>query len=86
MISPKGPAREQFDAFFAKASESGGIDELNDENLLLLWSDILIMWLYDASEKVEDWWSKWEHGILRDLDSEPKAETQIYVDRNVSHK
>lgn len=84
MIAPEGPMRNQFDEFF-KSAEGGGMDQQDDEHLLALWSETLSMWLYDTNEKVEDWWSKWGTGMLRDF-LEPRAQTTIYVDRNVSHQ
>jgi salicylate hydroxylase len=81
MITPEGPLREQFDELLARAAEHNVSDQ-PDEHLSLLWSETLSMWLYDTSEEVEDWWSKWGSGMLRDL---PKRQTMIFVDKDVSH-
>ncbi|KXN82934.1 Anaphase spindle elongation protein 1 [Leucoagaricus sp. SymC.cos] len=58
MAAPEGSMREQFDELFAKSAEKNITDE-SDEAPLILCSGTLDLWLYDASEKVEDWWSKW---------------------------
>lgn len=83
-VMPEGPARDQFDTFLAKSAAQDGM--MDDEELLVLWSETLNMWLYDAGEKVDDWWSKWGTGILREY-WEPESEpTAIFVDRNISHQ
>lgn len=84
-IMPEGPLRDQFDDFLAKSAAQDMSDQM-DEDLSVLWSETLSMWLYDATEKSEDWWSKWGTGILREfLEPEGQA-TAIYVDRNISHQ
>jgi salicylate hydroxylase len=83
--------QDRLDTLMAKPdgqdmSAEGGDDNDDDDELLALWGETLSMWLYDANEKVDDWWSKWGPGIVRE-NWEPESEaTAIFVDRNISHQ
>lgn len=77
--------RERFDEFFAAAAERAA-DQLDEEYLSLLWNETLSMWLYDASEKVEDWLTKWGIGMTREFRENDKQATLVFVDRNISHQ
>jgi salicylate hydroxylase len=38
---------------------------IDDETFLALWGDEFSLYAHDASESVEDWWTKWEPVIVR---------------------
>jgi salicylate hydroxylase len=87
-ITQKKLLQGRLDTLMTKqeSSTEGDADSGIDDELMGLWSETLSMWLYDANEKVDDWWSKWGPGIVRE-DWEPGSEaTAIYVAKNVSHQ
>jgi len=84
-VLPEGALRERFDEFFAAAAERA-TDQLDEEYLSLLWNETLSMWLYDASEKVEDWLTKWGTGLTREFRENDTQATLVFIDRNISHK
>ncbi len=81
----EGPQRDRFDGFFAAAAERTA-DQLDEDFLSLLWNETLSMWLYDASEKVEDWLTKWGIGMTREFRGNDTPTTLVFVDKNISQQ
>lgn len=86
MVMPQGPMRDRFDEFLARSAAEGLPDQMNEDDLLLLWNDTLSMWLYDTNDEVEDWWTKWGTSMMREFLENNTRRTTVYVDRNVSQE
>ncbi|KAF9451601.1 FAD/NAD(P)-binding domain-containing protein [Macrolepiota fuliginosa MF-IS2] len=89
IMLPKGPLRDQFDDFLRTSAKEHvpAQSDTDDDHLSRLWNDTLKMWLYDASEQVEDWWTKWGNlGTMRELLEHETRRTTIYIDRDISRQ
>jgi len=87
VMLPKGPLRDHFGEFLRKSAEEQAPVQMDDNYLSLLWNDTLKMWLYDASEQVEDWWTKWGGlGTMREYLEHETRRTTVYIDRDISQQ
>lgn len=55
---PRGADQEARDRALWKAVELGW-DLMDEDSFKELWGDEVELFMYDAVEKVEDWWTKW---------------------------
>ncbi|KAG6837396.1 hypothetical protein H0H93_010014 [Arthromyces matolae] len=65
LMLPAGEARQQRDMKLRNAMACQEWDHMDEKTFKETYSDELKLFLYDATEKVEDWWTKWGPLILR---------------------
>jgi len=56
---PVGEAQQQRDLKLRKAMAYPEWEHMNEKSFKAIWGDEIDLFVYDASEKVEDWWTKW---------------------------
>lgn len=61
---PKGQNQQDRDDRLRHAMAHGEWDHMDEKRFMEIWGDELVLFSYDAAEKVEDWWTKW--GALLD--------------------
>lgn len=64
---PHGPGQQARDAQLREVlkTHQQSDEELDEKPLRDTWADELEMFFYDASEVVEDWWTKWDPVLSR---------------------
>ncbi|KAF8066743.1 hypothetical protein FPV67DRAFT_1364383, partial [Lyophyllum atratum] len=62
---PQGREQEQRDLRLRKAMAYGEWDHMDEKTFKAIWGDEMHLLMYDASEKVEDWWTKWGPVLVR---------------------
>ncbi|KAG5652553.1 hypothetical protein H0H81_004614 [Sphagnurus paluster] len=62
---PQGKEQEQRDLRLREAMAYEEWDRMDEKTFRAIWGDEMDLFMYDASEKVEDWWTKWEALLVR---------------------
>lgn len=62
---PEGKAQAQRDIRLRNAMAYSEWDHMDEKTFKATWGDEMDLFLYDASEKVEDWWTKWGPLLVR---------------------
>jgi salicylate hydroxylase len=63
---PVGEDQERRDKKLRGAMSCGEWDHMDEKTFKEMWGDELDLFAYDASEKVEDWWTKWGPLLVRE--------------------
>ncbi|KAF9465928.1 hypothetical protein BDZ94DRAFT_1252593 [Collybia nuda] len=63
---PGGEEQERRDIRLRGAMAHGEWDHMDEKTFKEIWGDELDLFVYDASEKVEDWWTKWGPLLVRE--------------------
>ncbi|RDB26714.1 3-hydroxybenzoate 6-hydroxylase 1 [Hypsizygus marmoreus] len=56
---PEGEEQERRDVRLRKAMAYGEWDHMDEKTFKATWGDEMDLFVYDATEKAEDWWTKW---------------------------
>ncbi|KAG6865455.1 hypothetical protein C0991_002378 [Blastosporella zonata] len=62
---PRGKEQEARDIKLRKAMAYGEWDHMDEKTFKAIWGDEMDLFMYDATEKVEDWWTKWGPLLIR---------------------
>ncbi|KAF5381767.1 hypothetical protein D9615_005435 [Tricholomella constricta] len=62
---PQGQEQEQRDIELRNAMAYEEWDHMDEETFREIWGDEMDLFMYDASEKVDDWWTKWGPLLIR---------------------
>ncbi|KAG5645681.1 hypothetical protein DXG03_005519 [Asterophora parasitica] len=62
---PQGPEQEQRDIRLRKGMAYKEWDHMDEKTFKAIWGDEMDLFMYDASEKVDDWWTKWGPLLVR---------------------
>lgn len=63
---PVGDEQERRDTRLRNAMVYEEWDHMDEKSFKEIWGDELDLFDYDASEKVEDWWTKWGPLLVRE--------------------
>lgn len=81
---PEGPIQRERDSRLRYAMAYGEWDHMDEESFKEIWGDEIEMFNYDATEKVEDWWTKWgsflERGRTNGIPAPPSIQVSVSQD------
>ncbi|GLB41019.1 putative FAD binding domain containing protein [Lyophyllum shimeji] len=63
---PMGSEQMKRDVRLRNAMAYGEQDHMDEKTFKAIWGDEMDLVMYDASEKVEDWWTKWGPVLVRE--------------------
>lgn len=62
---PTGEEQEERDRFIRRSHAYTEWESMNEQALREIWGNEIELYGYDASEIVEDWWTKWGPLLVR---------------------
>ncbi|KAF8994015.1 hypothetical protein BDQ17DRAFT_1431283 [Cyathus striatus] len=64
-VCPPGPVQQQRDSTLREAMAVEDLDHMDEATFKAIWGDELALLAYDATDTVEDWWTKWGSMLKR---------------------
>lgn len=79
MKTRAGPEQDGRDMFMAASMIHGDFDHMDEASFKAVWGDHLSNYVYDAEERVEDWWSHWGSMLMRKQQKQLQRETSTDI-------
>lgn len=70
---PDGPEQDERNAMLKQAMADGDWDHMDEDNFRAIFGEELNQYSHDATEQVEDWWTKWGAVISKNVE-QPEAD------------
>lgn len=82
---PDGPQQEERDAMLQQAMMAGDWDHMDEEAFRAIFGEEFSQYSHDATEQVEDWWTKWGTVISKKVAEREEANLDtLYYEANPS--